>query len=173
MVGLTRVYVPATDAGLVELGAAGSLDSAGLAFAVTPALRAWVLADGPADDEQLELVALSEAARHSLRLLGATERPARRVVVAADVDDAAVTVDDEGPDAYAGQVRIDPAGVPVDRVAAVLVDGPDMRERVEAAVRAVAAADDGDPAAEALLADLEDHDLLWFVAAEIGSLTSG
>jgi hypothetical protein len=170
---VTRVYVPATDATLAELGTAGAVDASAAAFAVTPTLRAWATADSPADDEELELVALTEAARHSLRLLASVDGPRRRVVLAAEVEPADVTVVDEGPEAYLGMVRLDPAAVLVERVGAVLVDGPDVAALVVAAVAAVAAADDGDEAAETVVARLEDNDLLWFDPGEIGALTSG
>ena len=70
-------------------------------------------------------------------------------MVAADVPDDAVTVDDAGPDAGPGQVRLADAGVPVAWVAAVLVDDPAAASLVAAAAGAVVAADDGDADAEA------------------------
>ncbi|MFI5100890.1 MAG: DUF6912 family protein, partial [Actinomycetes bacterium] len=58
-----RVYAPATRADLDRLRRDGSWRPPAAAFAVTAALRGWVGADGPVDDEELELAALSEAAR--------------------------------------------------------------------------------------------------------------
>ena len=64
-----RIYVPATVAGLRRLLDTEALQPlSGTAFALTPRLRESY-ASG--DDEELEYVAMSEAARASLRLLAA------------------------------------------------------------------------------------------------------
>ena len=60
-----RIYVPATVAGLRRLLADEQLQPlSGTAFALTPRLRE---AYASGDDEELEYVAMSEAARASLR----------------------------------------------------------------------------------------------------------
>ena len=89
-----RVYLPSTTSQLRELLDRGELGPAPLTgFAVTPALREWYLDD---DGESLEYAALGEAARASLRLLDADGAASRkRVVVAADMGDDAVTVRDD------------------------------------------------------------------------------
>ncbi len=168
-----RVYAPATRADLDLLRRTGSWRPAAGAFAVTPALRGWVSADGPADDEELELAALSEAARHALRLLGAGVDPAdaQRVVVALDLPPAQVTVDDEGPDDPPGRVRLALDAVPVGRVAAVHVDEASAAKAVVAAAAALAAAEAGDAEGEAVVSALDDHDLLWYDPAELPGLT--
>ncbi len=174
-----RVYVPATRAGLTRLVAEGSIVPEGPSFGVTPSLAGWAGADGPAGDEELELVALSEAARQSLRLIAgpagtagtpgeATE--ACRVVLAVDVPDGAAAVDDEGPEDPPGRVRLARADVPLAWVAAVHLDEAEARPQVLAAARAVGAADAGDPAAEAVVAVLDVHDLLWFDPVELPTL---
>jgi hypothetical protein len=136
---------------------------AGTAFALTPTLRESYAAG---DTEELEYVAMNEAARASLRLL-ATELEddpaalARRVVVAADVervrlrpdlDDAAVTIT---------------GAVAARAVAAVHVDVAEAQDAVRAAVEVVDAADLGDPDAEFVLGDVEDHDMAWYATQEI------
>ena len=144
-----RVYAPATLADLTALASQGAWRPAAGAYAVTPALQGWVGADGPVDAEELELAALSEAARGSLRLLAAAGggadvgSPARRVVVALDLPADQVAVADEGPEDPPGLVRLGAEPVPLDRVAAVHVDEPAAASAVAAAVAAVGAADAG------------------------------
>jgi hypothetical protein len=168
-----RVYAPATTADLVVLAASGAWSPAADGYAVTPALRGWVVADGPADDEELELAALSEAARASLRLLASPATPpgdARRVVLVLDLPAEAVAVDDEGQDDPPGRVRLTGETVPLARVAAVHVDEPGAVRAVVAAAAAVMAADAEDADAEAVVARLDDHDLLWYDPTELPAL---
>jgi hypothetical protein len=165
-----RVYAPATRADLQRLHTGASWTPTGPCFAVTPALRGWVESDGPADDEQLELVALTEAARDSLRLLGpgATAPDAVRAVLALDLAADQVVVDDAGPEDPPGRVRVLVGEVPLARVAAVHADEESAAGAVAAAAAALTAADRGDPEAEAVVGRLNDHDLLWFDPAELG-----
>lgn len=168
-----RVYAPATTADLVVLATGGAWTPAADGYAVTPALRGWVVADGPADEEELELAALSEAARASLRLLAppsASPGGARRVVVALDLPAEAVVVDDEGSDDPPGRVRLTGEAVPAARVVAVHVDEPGAVRAVAAAAAAVRAADAEDAEAEAVVATLDDHDLLWYDPTELATL---
>src|SRR5665213_1615302 len=105
-----RVYLPATLPLVARLLSQGDLPAPVLGLAVTPVLRTWADANGPSDDEELELVALSEAARASLRLLagasGESPAPPARVVLACDVPDALVRVDDGSDLAWPGQVEV-------------------------------------------------------------------
>jgi hypothetical protein len=159
---LGRAYVPLALAGLRALRDGGELPP-GPAYAVTPALRE-AYADTPVrDDEDLEYVAMTIAARASLTMLDAAD-PAdrRRIVVAVD---AAVAPDDAQP-AY---VRLD-AAVPLARVASVHVDTDDLRPAVDAAVRALPAAADGDADAIALVDMLDSEDLAWFAVQEIADV---
>jgi hypothetical protein len=55
-------------------------------------------------------------------------------------------------------------------IASVHVDEADAREPVTAAARSLAAADEGDAAALLAVDALEDHDLLWYAAQELGDL---
>src|SRR5690606_39916834 len=85
--GRMRVYLPATVSMLRELAAKGELAPVdGTAFALTPTLREFYTGG---TDEELEYIALLEAARASLRLVAAeldagTTDPPRRAVVGAD-----------------------------------------------------------------------------------------
>src|SRR5690349_13099863 len=99
-----RVYLPATLTSLAAALAPGASRELGPGngFAVTPGMREWY-ASG--DTEELEYVALTLAAAASVELISADPRAAcRRVVVAADVDPAAVSIDDDGTRASRGRV---------------------------------------------------------------------
>ncbi|MEV6770435.1 hypothetical protein AB0N05_17620 [Nocardia sp. NPDC051030] len=147
------------------------------AFAVTPALRE---AYASGDDEELAEVAMAEAARASLRLLAdaqslvdgetdsdddETAHPSgpvfRRAVIAADVDDATLR-----PDLDDAVVRLS-APIPYDRIASVHVDLAEAEAEVSKAVDVIDAADMGDPDAEFVLGDAEDHQLAWYAAQEL------
>jgi uncharacterized protein DUF6912 len=163
-----RVYIPATWPMLRKLVANDRLDPVGgTAFALTPRLRESY---STGDEEELEYAALSEAARASLRLLGIEfglgedDTPARRVVVAADVDDVTLR-----PDLDDGVVRIRGA-VELDAIAAVHVDTADAEFAVRQAAGAVDAADLGDLDAEFLVGEAEDHELAWYDPDEIAFL---
>src|SRR3982751_2052195 len=86
-----RVYCPTTVDDLAAALVSGVVGgpSGVPAHAVTPAVREWYI---EGDAEELEYAVLLEAAEASLRLIAADPkaRP-RRVVLAADVDDAGVT----------------------------------------------------------------------------------
>lgn len=112
---LTRIYVPLTAAGLRQLADTGRIDGPVAAHAVTPALeRAH-----PADrlEEELEFVALTEAAAAARARAGGT----RRVIGAADVDSAAVTARPGGDGGPPGAVEV-AEPVPVRRFASFHVD---------------------------------------------------
>lgn len=156
-----RVYLPATVAMLTELVASGEFDPVGgTGFALTPALRESFRSG---DDEELEEVAMREAARASLRLLAAdtSDLPPRRAVVTADV--AEVTL---RPDLDDAVVRV-PGPVPRSAVVSVLVDGGDAESAVRAAVEVIDSADLGDEDAELAVGDLEDFDLAWYATQEL------
>ncbi|WP_340561140.1 DUF6912 family protein [Streptomyces sp. GSL17-111] len=164
-----RLYVPLTLPRLAVVHRRGELGPAPLtAFAVTPALRAWCASD---DVEELEYAALGRAALGSLRLLADDPAaPRRRVVVAVDVADRAVSVADDGPDGDAvGQVRVDGA-VPLAKAAAVHVDAEDAVADVTAAAGALHAADGGEEAARQVVDGAEAHELLWYATQELDGL---
>ncbi|MFC4000448.1 DUF6912 family protein [Prauserella oleivorans] len=161
-----RVYVPATVGMLRQFVADGELRPVrGTAFALTPALREAYVSGST---EELEYAALLDAARASLRLLSAHEpeqsdikEPPRRVVVSADVDNVTAR-----PDLDHAVVRL--AGpISMDDVAAVHVDAPEAEQAVLAAAAVIDAADLGDPDAEFVLGDVEDHELAWYAPQEL------
>ncbi|GIG20130.1 hypothetical protein Cch01nite_08540 [Cellulomonas chitinilytica] len=148
-----RIYLPAT---LDELGSATFTLAARRAHAVTPALRAAIPDE---DDEGLEFLAQLAAADDSLVLLAdRPDAPRLRVVVSVDVPErAVVTVVDE--DVVPSAVDLlDDLGR--DDVACVHVDEPAAREDVRRAA-------DGD---EAALDALDERDLLWYDASELGRI---
>lgn len=154
-----RVYVPATIAMLRSLVSEKALKAVnGTAFALTPALRESYAAGS---DEELEFVAMGEAARASLRLIEPGTDEARRVVVAADVDDAELR-----PDLDVSVVRLS-SPIPLDAVASVHVDAAEAEHAVQAAAGAVDAADLGDEDAELTVGDALDHELAWYAASEV------
>ncbi len=161
---MMRIYLPATSTLLHELLEAGSIGPAPLtAFAVTPGLREWYVDD---DAEELEYAATVEAARGSLRLLDADPAAARRrVVVAADVPDAVVTVRD---DLDRGVVEL-AEPVALTTIASVHVDDADAEQTVAAAAEAVIAADLGDPGSQERVDDAEGHELSWYATQEIAA----
>ncbi|MCU1662321.1 MAG: hypothetical protein QOI36_4408 [Pseudonocardiales bacterium] len=163
-----RVYVPATWPMLRTLVKNGSVDPiGGTAFALTPKLRESYTSG---DEEELEYAALTEAARASLRLLavefglGEDGTPARRVVIAADLEDVTLR-----PDLDDGAVRI-AGGVPFETIAAVHVDNDEAEYAVRQAAGAVDAADMGDLDAEFLVGEAEDHELAWYGPSEVAIL---
>ena len=164
-----RVYVPATLAMLSRLVADGSIfPVSGTAFAVTPTLRE-AYAEG--DDDELAEVALSEAARASLRLLaidddaggsGASKSlPLRRAVLVADVEPVTLR-----PDLDDGVVRVG-GPVTVGDVVAAYVDTAAAETAVRAAMDVIDAADLGDEDAELAVGDALDHDLAWYATQEL------
>ncbi len=158
-----RVFIPATQTELRELVASGGLGpSPLLGYAVTGALRE-AYAEG--DEEELEYVAMTVAARTSLRLLARSEEdPPRRMVVAVDVNDA-IPVEEHDPAA----VEV-PQAVPVRQVAAVHADTDEAEPDVAAAVAVLRAGGPRDDDEEFLLDACEGHELAWFATQEIGDL---
>ena len=160
-----RVYLPTTFPALATAAGRGSFGPAPLlAYAVTPALREWY-ASG--DSEELEYAATIAAARECLRLLAADPAaPPRRVVVAADVPDAAVRL---VPDLHPAAVHL-AVVVALTDVASVHIDEPEAEPDIRAAVTAVPAADGGDSDAAFVVDGAEDHDLHWYATQEIATL---
>jgi hypothetical protein len=160
-----RVYVPATSTVLARLVSDGMLSSTPLtAFAVTPGLREWYVDD---DIEELEYAASAEAARASLRLISTDPAAARRrVVIAADVPDASVTVRD---DLDRGVVRVD-AMIELSACASVHADDAEAEQAVAAASQVIDLADLGDEAAEDIVGDAEGFELSWYATQEIDDL---
>lgn len=159
-----RVYVPATVwmlRGLVDDQQLQPLS--GTAFALTPALRESYAVG---EDEELEYAAMREAARASLRLISSEQGDdekgeLRRVVISADVENPTLR-----PDLDSAVVRLSgPVGWK--QVAAVHVDAGAAEEAVRAAAEVIDAADLGDPDADFVLGEAEDHELAWYAAQEV------
>jgi hypothetical protein len=164
-----RLYLPATLPRLarwLEAGAA-QLDADGpgaLGFAVTPTLREWY---AEADLDELEHAAQLAAAAGAIELLAADpEAPRRRLVIAADLDDALVTqLPDRGRAAVTTGVTI-----PRKRWGSALVDDADAVPVVEAAVRQLAAAKSGDDDAQFALDEADAYELGWYAVQELDFL---
>ena len=174
-----RVYVPLTLPRLRSAATERQLRPiGGIVFGVTEDLRREY---PDADDEELEYLAMTDAARASLRLLagendktgagsaatadGASAADAwLRVVVAADVVDARSASDRERSAAIVS------APIAWPSVASVHVDGADSATVVRAAAQAVDAADLGDVDAEFAVGSAEDVDLAWYAVQEIDFL---
>lgn len=166
-----RIYLPATVPQLRRALDDQQLRArSGIAFGVTDSLRGEYPGT---DDEELEYLAMTDAARASLRLLAAdgvggadgtdedTVDRAMRVVIAADVEDVT-----EYPQGDRAAVRV--AGqVPWRDVAAVHLDGADAAPAVLAAIDAVDAADLGDLDAEFAVGEATSHELAWYAPNEI------
>jgi hypothetical protein len=162
-----RVYLPATLTGLAGLLREAEIGPAPLrAFAVTPSLRESY-ASG--DLEELEYVAMTQAARASLRLLAADPgAPRRRVVIAADVPEE--KVEHDGGFSEPTVVELAEA-VPLARVVAGHVDDLLAVADVAKAVAALSAADSGDDDARFVVDGAEGHELLWYATQELPYLT--
>jgi hypothetical protein len=160
-----RIYLPATTTTLQALLDTGEVGPAPLtAFAITPGLREWYVDDDP---ESLEYAAMVEAARGCLRLLDADQAAARRrVVLAVDVPDQAVTVRD---DLDRGVVEVAEA-VPLAAVASVHVDDAEAEQTVAQAAEAMIAADLGDPGSQEKVDDAEGYELSWYANQEIAAV---
>lgn len=162
-----RVYLPSTLPAIARVlkdAEAGPAPLSG--FAVTAGLREWY-ASG--DLEELEYVAMSDAARASLRLLAADpDAPRRRAVLAAEVPDGQVTGGGD-PDEH-GAVQVT-TPVPLAKIVAGHVDDAAAVPDVDAAVRALASADAGDDDAAFAVDGAEGHELMWYAAQELQFLT--
>jgi hypothetical protein len=165
-----RVYLPCTLPALARAVETGELGPAPLTgYAVTPALTEWY-ASG--DTEELEYVALTEAARASLRMLAADRADGvaagpRRVVVVAEVPDAATSA---GADLEErARVRV-AESIPLTKVGAVHLDDQYATADIEAAIAALPAADGGDDDARFTVDGAEAHELMWYATQEIPEL---
>lgn len=159
-----RVYIPATVRMLHELNKNHELQPlSGTAFALTPAFRESY---ATGDTEELEYAAMLEAARASLRLIGAeldqdSQAEKRRVVLSVDSDDVTPR-----PDLDSAVVRLS-GPISISQVAAVHMDAAEAEDAVAAAAAVIDEADLGDSDAEFTLGDAEDHELAWYVTSEL------
>lgn len=134
-----RVYLPATFGMLQDLNDNGVFHArSGYGFALTPALRDFYT---EGDEEEIAHAAFQDAAEASIRLLAIGDEetfPHRRVVVSVDVDDEAITLE---PEMGESVVRLSPARVERDQVAALHVD---IEESEDATAKAIAVIDESD-----------------------------
>ena len=163
-----RVYLPASTTVLRTLVDEGVLPGPHTAFAVTEPLRRFYAAsDAEADVEELEYAALLTAARASLRLLDVDPLAARRrAVIAADVQDAAVSAM-EDPHVEPGAVRIE-SDIRLAEVASAHLDEADAEDDVRAAVNVVLEADLGSEDSQFVVDQAEGHELAWYASQEMG-----
>jgi hypothetical protein len=158
-----RVYLPATVSMLADVLRDAEVGPAPVrAFAVTPSLREWY---ATGDLEELEYVAMTHAARASLRLLLADpDAPRRRVVLAADVPEEQVDAKGGFDEPTLVQLSVP---VPLTRVASGHVDDQVAAGDIGAAAAALPAADAGDDDAKFLVDSAEGHELLWYATQEL------
>jgi hypothetical protein len=162
-----RIYLPATIPVLAQARDRGVFEGRH-ANAVTPMVREWYVDD---DVEDLEFTALLDAARSSLALLGRDpEAPRLRLVVAADVPDADVSLAEPGnARAEKSAVRL-AAPIPLKAVVSLHIDESTSEAIIRAAARALPAAEAGDDDAEFAVSQAEGCDLLWYDISELDDL---
>jgi hypothetical protein len=162
-----RVYLPFTLPTLAKLLADAKTGAPPLrGFAVTPALREWY---SSGDEEELEYVAMTQAARASLRLLHGDPAAAhRRVVLAAEVPGEQVAAVAGFDEPALVEVKV-PIGLA--DVVSGHIDDPLAMADVSAAIAALAAADGGDEDARFTVDGAEGHELLWYATQELGHVT--
>jgi hypothetical protein len=165
-----RVYLPSTLPALAELVRAGSVGPPPVhGFAVTPALREWY---SSGDMEELEYVAMTKAARKSLRLLSADPAaPTRRVVLAAELAGEQAVVVSTGSNGFAEPALVQITHpVELRDIVSAHVDDLAAGAEIAAAVAALAAADAGDEDAKFMVDGAEGYELQWYATQEIADL---
>lgn len=168
-----RVYWPTTLEALTATAESGLVGTAPLSVhAVTPTLRDYYADADPKDlEEELEFVAMTDAAEESLRLIAASTAPPRRVVLALEVPDALVPAVERGAWTGPDRSRLHLDGdVRLDALVSVHVDAAEAEADVRSAVEALPAADAGDEDARFTVEAAEGHDLLWYDASELSLL---
>ena len=143
-----------------------------VAHAVTPALRDYYADADPRDlEEELEFIAMTDAAEESLRLLAAAGGSARRVVLALEVAEPTGPVPERGawtgPDRSRVGLRDD---LLLTQLVSVHVDAEEAEADMRAAIAALPAADAGDEDARFTVESVEGHDLLWYDRSELSLL---
>jgi len=158
-----RVFLPSTLPALAQALQAGQVGPGPVpGFAVTPSLRE---AYASGDEEELEYVAMTEAARASLRMLAQDPAaPPRRVVLAVEIPAEQVKLD--ARDKEPARVLISEA-VPVECLASAHVDDAEAGADVRAAADALPAADAGDEDASFAVDGAEGYELGWYATQEL------
>ena len=161
-----RVYLPSTLPALARLLAEDQTAAPVRGYAVTPALREWY---SSGDEEELEYVALTQAARASLRLLLADpQAPGRRVVLAAEVPEEQVSGIAGFDEPALVEIK---AAVRVRDVVSGHIDDPGAAADVRAAVAALPNADGGDDNARFVVDGAEGNELMWYATQELPHVT--
>jgi hypothetical protein len=158
-----RVYLPSTLPALAGMILAAEIGPSPVrGFAVTPTLREWY---SSGDMEELEYVAMTHAARASLRMLHADpSAPRRRVVLAVELTDDQVI----GVAGFDEPALIElKAPIPLSCLASGHIDDPMAADDIAAAVAALAAADSGDDDAQFAVDGAEGHELMWYATEEL------
>jgi hypothetical protein len=157
-----RVYLPATSTIVAAVAGDGEVGPPPVtAFAVTPGVREWYRDD---DADELEYAASGQAVRASLRLVDSDPTAARRrVVLAFDVADDAVTVRD---DLDRGAVVVN-AVLPLSGLAAIHIDDADAEATVARAASVVLEADLGSDSSQEIVDDAEGFELSWYAPQEL------
>ncbi|WP_432493562.1 DUF6912 family protein [Kineococcus auxinigenes] len=166
-----RIYWPSTLATLAVAAPSGVLRGAPVTVhAVTPALREFYADADPRElEDELEYVAMGDAAEESLRLL-ATEPagpPVRRVVLALDVPGTALPQPDASWSTPERSRVVLEHDLLLQHLVSVHVDDAEAEEDVRAALGALAAADAGDDDARFTVESVQGHELLWYDATEL------
>lgn len=164
-----RVHFPGTFDTLSVLAQEGSFPiSGGWGFAVTQALRDSFTSG---EEEEIAEYAFDDAALASLRVLlqGSQRFPHRRVVVSADIPDAAVEGAEHMGDSV---VAVAMESVPMKLIAAIHVDIAESEPATAKAMEAIVAADAGDEGAELTVGDAMDNYLAWYAPDELALLTT-
>jgi hypothetical protein len=158
-----RVYLPVTLPTLAALFGDGQIGPAPVhGYAVTPALREWY---SSGDLEELEYAAMTQAAKASLRMLGADpQAPPRRAVVAADVADELVAEIGGFDEPALVKIGIE---VPVSSVVSGHIDDAVAMADIRAAIEALPAADAGDDDAQFAVDSAEGYELMWYATQEL------
>ena len=159
-----RIYIPVLLSTLRQaLREKSVTPRGGVVFAVTAELRTEY---PDADDEELEYLAMSDAATACLRLLAAAgpQEPPLRVVIAADVAEATSASD---RDRAAATVS---GAVPWSQIASVHLDDRAAADVVRAAAAVVDQADLGDDDAEFTVGSAQDIELAWYAPSEVAYL---
>ena len=156
-----RIYIPVLLSTLREVLRDRSVTPrGGVVFAVTADLRDEY---PDADDEELEYLAMSDAATACLRLLAAAgpTEPSLRVVIAADVPQVTSASDrDRAAATVSGAVLWR-------QIVSVHLDDRAAAEVVRAAAAVVDQADLGDDDAEFAVGSAQDIELNWYAPSEV------
>ncbi|NAZ82797.1 hypothetical protein GTR02_13315 [Kineococcus sp. R8] len=169
-----RVYWPTTLGALAALRGDVLASGPVSVHSVTPALRDYYADADPRDlEEELEFIAMTDAAEESLRLVAASGGPARRVVLALEVPERG----GPGPErrAWTGpdRSRLElPGDLLLTQLVSIHVDAEEAEADVRAAVSALPAADAGDEDARFTVESVEGHDLLWYDQSELSLLVA-